>query len=81
MAAPGTSLDDFLPDTCKCIWKLFNLSLANGLRVGRTYQVEVVMERFYAICFVIGCIMGIIKLIREPKPTEAERLKVEWRGW
>ena len=39
------------------------------------------MEHIIGYAMLLGIILGIIHIIREPRQTEAERLKEEWRGW
>jgi hypothetical protein len=39
------------------------------------------VEHLIGFAIIAGVILGIIHLIREPRQTEAERLKAEWSGW
>jgi hypothetical protein len=39
------------------------------------------MEHIIGFAIIFGVIAGIIHVIREPKQTEIEKQKAEWRGW
>jgi hypothetical protein len=39
------------------------------------------MDHILGYALIIGFIVGIIQIIREPRQTEAEGLKEEWFGW
>jgi hypothetical protein len=39
------------------------------------------MDKFFGFALIFGVLIGIIKLVRQPKETEIERATAEWRGW